>query len=268
MRDPALTQTGRFTPSPCREAWEAIVRKKLEELRRKTIHVKTRTLQVTFLAVLLFLAAQERLPAQNHAAILAIGSGGIGEFSSVAKRSDLSNREFRGISPGVEFIINPQSRLSVGIAYARLNFRDEQLHNAALDKFGYVNHDGSSGTVEMPGVEFAGYDLTQEAELNGIVSSLYLNILTRGVIRPFVGGGAGVGLGEITNNRDYFAHPVFLQYYPDAPTGTDVSKGRQATLLVKGVGGINIFLGNNFLMRVAGGYLNGGHAEIGVGVAF
>lgn len=220
-------------------------------------------------AVLLLLTRPGPALSQNRAAILAIGSGGFGEFSSVGKRSDLSDRAFRGLAPGAEFIIKPQSRLSIGISFTRLAFRDTQYHNGASGNFAYQNPDGSYVIVEVPeGVEYAAYDLTQEAKLNGVIGSLYLNVLKTGVVRPFIGGGAGAGFGEITNTYVETYHPLFRQYYPDFQLEKGDPTSRQTTLLVKGVGGINIFAGKNFMMRLLGGYLNGGHAEVGFGIVF
>jgi len=106
-------------------------------------------------------------------------------------------------NPGFEFLIKPTSRFSVGVAFQRMQFDSSSLHaDIVKDSFFYIDDQGKAITVTMPGTVFASYDLTTSVKnFNVVTGNVYINLLTEGSIQPFIGGGYGIGFGDLIRSQ-------------------------------------------------------------------
>ena len=171
-------------------------------------------------------------------------------------------------NPGFELLIKPTSRLSVGVAFQRMQFDSSASHlDSVTDSFWYVDGEGNVVTVDMPGTVFASYDLTTSVkDFNVVTGNVYLNFTTEGNIQPFIGGGYGIGFGDRVQRYETFVHPLFAELkgfeFQLSNSSIDTKVGVATAKF-----GVNVYL-KNFVFGGVGGYQNGPLGQFRIGVAF
>lgn len=202
---------------------------------------------------------------QDNAGVLVTGNFNQ-SFKLYGLKTDLTAG--RGITPGAELIVKPRSRVSLGIGFKKLEFNENRFTVVSVaDKFNYISN-GKTVTVNMPGTVFASYNSTQTGSANAVLGTVYFNFTKNKPVQPFVGVGGGVGFLKEKFSTSYFVHPLFFE-----KTGFTYNLGGNRTLsytvpVVTGKVGVNIYPAKHVIIRVAGGYLNGGFAEFGAGLVF
>jgi len=146
--------------------------------------------------------------------------------------------------PGIELRFNQSGRLTFGVGVQRWN----------LEKFEHSSY------IDPDGVECR-YDEIRRADGEVVTGTLYVNLLTRGPARPFVGVGSGIAL---LKGSGAIANIVYRgKSYPDSIQTADLLKA-----VVKGVAGLNIYPAKHLLFSIAGGYINGPALTLGAGFTF
>jgi len=228
--------------------------------------MKTASFVSTF--ALLALSASPVLAADYNVAVFFTGNFN-GSYSP-----PFGTNTFEGLdvstttNPGFEFLIKPTSRLSVSVAFQRMQFDSSSLHaDIVEDSFFYVDGQGNVVIVDMPGTVFASYDLTTSVkDFNVVTGNVYINLTTKGNVRPFIGGGYGIGFGDRVQRYETFVHPLLAElkgFEFQLPNSSINTKVGVATAKF----GVNAYF-KNFVIGGAGGYQNGPFGQMRIGVAF
>ena len=239
--------------------------------------MKSLTQAVAASIALLLLEVAIPLAAQNHAALIATGTWNV-SYNSPAEgpfEGFFDDRQVnRTINPGVEFLINPDGRFSVGTGFTQIKFEPEtSTFVGVADRFQYIDSSGRTATIEMPGtIFFSNTVQTDPAEMNVFIGLAYVNLLTTGKVRPFVGLGGGIGFAKRNSTVQTFVHPLYAELVEGPDNRTDTSPSHHPAEknlgIFAGKVGVNIYPKRHLLIRASGGYLNGGYGEVGVGVVF
>ena len=173
--------------------------------------------------------------------------------------------------PGFELLFKPTSRFSFGVAYQRLKFDPSPtFHQVVIeDSFGYIDDQGKVVKITMPGTEFASYDLNSTGDLNVVSGIVYLNLITRGSVQPFIGGGYGIGFGNREfRNDNIFVHPLLAELQGfEFQLGPAINSVDTTVGVATAKFGVNAYF-KNFVIGGAGGYQNGPFGQFRIGVAF
>ena len=104
---------------------------------------------------------------------------------------------------------------------------------------------------------------TDKARANEVTGALYINLVKKGPVRPFLGGGGGVAMvkNDHTENEDAYWNRVFY------PAGTKYESSAVVPT-IRGLGGVNIYPAKHVILSLGGGYINGPALNVGVGVTF
>ncbi len=215
-----------------------------------------KTLFVISILVVFLLSAGTPVFAQGNVSVLFEGAALVGkpqffgpnttpEARNILEHGGALEAKSR-LFPGVEVRFNQDGRLTLGVGFQKWN----------LEKFEHF-----SFADPATGKEVNRYDVTRKANGNVIAGTLYVNLLTRGPARPFIGVGSGIALlkGSYT-----IANIVDMGQNRLGETQTaDLLKP-----VVKGVAGLNIYPTKHLVLSLGGGYINGPAANFGVGVTF
>jgi len=175
----------------------------------------------------------------------------------------------RKLQPGFEVVLRPQSRLSLGVGISVVDFPKKTERFALKDEFEYTGPDGTRGKIVMPGTEFVGTDVSNTAKMTALTGMAYFNLLRESRVRPFIGGGGGVGFTKNRIETRGFYHPIFQQYFPNFKLELPEDSTERSRLgILKIVGGMDSYPIKHLVIRVSGGYLNGGYGAVGVGFGF
>jgi len=104
---------------------------------------------------------------------------------------------------------------------------------------------------------------TDKVRANEVTGTLYINLVKKGPVRPFLGGGGGVAMVKDyhTYNEDTYRQRVFY------PAGTK-AEFSTVVLTIRGLGGVNIYPAKHVILSLGGGYINGPALNVGVGFTF
>lgn len=203
----------------------------------------------------------------QNAAVLVSGNFSQ-SFKMFVKKTDLTAKQ--ELAPGAEFIIKPRSRVSFGVGFKKLEFNKINYTTIVIqDEFSYTDN-GQFVIVSMPGTVFASYDRSHNGSANAVLGTVYFNFTKEKPVQPFVGVGGGVGFFKEESESSLYLHPLFLEkmektgFVPQSLGGT----AQSIVPIITGKVGVNIYPAKHVIIRVAGGYLNGGFAEFGAGLVF
>jgi opacity protein-like surface antigen len=146
--------------------------------------------------------------------------------------------------PGIELRFNQSGRLTFGVGVQRWNLEK-------FEHFSYIYPDGG---------EYR-YDRIRKADGEVVTGTLYVNLLTRGPARPFVGVGSGIAL--LKGSRTIANIVDKNQSFPDSIQTADLLKA-----VVKGVAGLNVYPTKHLVLSLGGGYINGPALTLGAGFTF
>jgi hypothetical protein len=208
------------------------------------------------------------ISAQHHVVVIATGNLHGSSFVNPAGRGtnnweSLSVKQV--IDPGVELVFKPESRFSFSLGYARVRFEPSTFGGSVVqDSFQYKNAQNQIVTVEMPGTVFASVTTTENATMNAALGMAYLNFAGEHKVRPFIGVGGGLGLVDDKFRTETYVHPLFAElagFKFDIPPTHSV---RNQVGIAAAKAGVNIHPVSHFVVRICGGYLNGGYGELGL----
>lgn len=209
---------------------------------------KNRILMVFCLIFAVVTVAVSTAHSQGNATILFNGttvSGQISGFNQLEAE--------KTVFPGVELRFNDNGRVAFGIAYQRWELEQDPTHVS----FSVFRQD-----KEL----LVSYDESSDARGNVVFASVYVNITTHGKVRPFVGGGPGIGIFRISNRIRNIVD-VVPPFFESGTVDTTSTESR-TKILAKGVAGLNIYPTKHFVISLGGGYLNGPAVTFGAGVTF
>ena len=111
-----------------------------------------------------------------------------------------------------------------------------------------------------------------------MLARMYVNILTRGKIRPFISVSGGLNQVESQVHYETWVDPMFnpddfasgpnSSYDPDTGIITTNAPEKMALPALGGSAGVNIFPMKHLVISLSGGYLNGKVFNFGAGVTF
>lgn len=186
--------------------------------------------------------------AQGNVAILVGGTSIQGElknFEGLGADSQLF--------PGIEVRFNEKGRVAFGVSYQRWRLNQDPVNNSIV-----VDRNDEKLLVSWD----------ESAEANGSVffTTLYVNLLTRGKVRPFIGGGPGFAMLDVSSHMTNIVD-VNPPFFVDGGGDKTFSES-QTKILAKGVAGVNIYPAKHLVLSVGGGYINGPAISFGAGVTF
>ena len=226
---------------------------------------------ITLMLVSLSVSTALGQESTEHVAVFVTGARNGSNFTVPFGTNTVSGLNIaKTIQPGVEVVFKPRGRFSFGAGFSKLDFAEKKDHITIFkDEFFYFGPNGVPVIISMPGTEFAYVDATTSAKTDVFTGMAYLNFSKEGKVRPFIGGGGGVGLTKTEwRNKAYF-HPLFQQFRPDFKfLAPDYSTGRSKLGVLKIVGGMNVSPMKHVVIRTVAGYLNGGYGAVGIGFGF
>ena len=207
--------------------------------------------------------AQTAASAKNEPAFALVAKAGVGmgTYNAPFGSQDLNKSKVQsGVIPGVELLIKPHGRITFGVEGLFNTRLQDETHRviSVQDSFGYIGSDGKEHLYSEPGTAFASADTVVSRKINTIViGSAYVNGGKSGArVRPYVGGGFGVGFGELGYSYTTFVHPKFQEL-----TGFryDLSNSAERfnTYMWKAEGGVTIRLKQHLAIRASVRVLNG-----------
>jgi hypothetical protein len=169
-------------------------------------------------------------------------------------KQDLESLEVvDSVWPGFEIRFNQDGWVGVGVGYHRFQMAAPPRQII----FGWMGD----------GTATSGYTLRENAKVDQIPVTVYVNIPVHRQVRPFVGIGAGLYRLQITAIRDDFFDNV-----GDLPESLRESLARsnlkKYDVVAKAMGGVNVFPQKHLILSVAAGYQNGVAFSFGAGVTF
>ncbi|MDP3954076.1 MAG: hypothetical protein Q8Q06_01500 [bacterium] len=203
--------------------------------------------QIFVIFALFFSFFSQVANAQGNVAILFGGSFPVGQLK------DLDGMKADGaLFPGLEARFNENGRVSFGASYQKWKLKQDPIQVSFP-----VSRNGNQ--------EFVTWDESASAKGNVMFATIYINLITRGKVRPFVGGGPGVGMfrtsTHIRNVMDVV--PPFFEKAGDQK----ISK-KETRIMAKGIAGLNFYPAKHFVLSVSGGYINGPAVSLGIGTTF
>jgi len=182
-------------------------------------------------------------------AFLGKSTGNVDASSLKAKNS---------VFPGIEVRFNQAGRVTFGVGFQKWELTSgspEHFSSQLPPEWGY-----GSG-------EWSHYDKAYAAKASVIVGTVYINLITKGKVRPFVGVGGGVNFIESESRlTGIWLNPVVPGGGGNQPD--QISSWKYNQYLAKGVAGVNIYPVKHLLVSVSGGYVGGPALNFGVGVTF
>ncbi len=238
--------------------------------------MKTRCL-ASFVVVVAIVAVSSMAYSQGNMSVLFDGTALVNRTNFLGDSDFNQMKAKKPVFPGVEVRFNQKGYVSFGIGYQKINLKSDSEHMSRL-----IYQEVSGGVVVKEA--YTTFDQSAEASANAVLATLYVNLTTRGKVRPFVGGGGGFAQFDKVM-RDYNGHTDLaqlpnqyiqdmLKYNPGLtphdlefpPDNTDKEKTKQ--VLIKGVGGVNLYPVKYLVISIAGGYINGPALNFGAGVTF
>ena len=177
----------------------------------------------------------------------------------------------KSVLPGAEIVFFPSRRLSFGaevLGSFKAKPRGPFHASVVTDQYAYTDLTGKNVVVREPGREFAGYDATDTAKMTAaVIGNVYINMVTRGRVRPFIVGGFGIGFAERVRSITYYYEPVFRQR-----TGfkfNDLNQNAKTNAYIAKIGtGVSLHPAGPLVVRMEAGYRNGMYGSVGVGITF
>jgi len=227
--------------------------------------------------------------AQKNFAVLFNGESLLGNPKLISKQTDMKLFGEEGkiiyldfseleadtpIFPGVEIKFNQDGRISFGLGY--------QYWKLGKDPLFLQAHNTEGETV---------FSCTQinKANIDMAIGTLYVNILKKGAVRPFIGAGIGASSINATiiqqdkkHSEAYFELLLPSHFSGQYPHGwiewmekikekdktPDIYKSRDWREAIRGIVGVNIYPKERFFLSIGGGWLNGYSVNFGIGVTF
>ena len=205
---------------------------------------------------------------QGNTAVLFDGSALLGKTNFFVKNFELNKMEAKSpLFPGVEVRFNNNGRVSFGLGYQRWNLKNS----------------GEHVSVRRPDdVEIVHFDKDRQANASVLMGTVYINLVTRGQVRPFIAFGGGYAPFN-RRERDYniVYNPVLIdqaeidfqlangktleEIFTPPPITTT---GKTQSFLVKGLVGAAFYPTKHLVFSLAGGYINGPAVDLGFGFTF
>jgi hypothetical protein len=162
--------------------------------------------------------------------------------------------------------LKPKSRFSLAAGLREFRSDDSVFHQVSDTGETLVKPDGTAIVLDPDTIAWS-MDITTR-ETTRVVSSLaYVNILTKGPVRPFIGGGVAIGFAETEYRRSNpYVHPLFEEQGYTLNLSANITTSRVFFPVAKA--GVHAFAGKHFLVGGAGGYQNGPFGEFRIGFAF
>lgn len=114
----------------------------------------------------------------------------------------------------------------------------------------------------------ASWDEFSGASAHTVVGTLYINILSHGKIRPFVGFGGGYAPFKARRSiTNYQTNPLLATPGFTLPSNI-VTTGTFSRAMVNGVAGFNFYPAKHLVLSLGGGYINGPAIKLGAGLTF
>ena len=221
----------------------------LKEARTAAMNRSMGLIGVALMSALFFASDALGESGSEHVTVLVTGALNSSKFSVPFGSTSTSNLDVtKKIQPGIEVVFKPRSRVSFGVSYTKLGFGNKQLERGSF--------------LDNTGSEYGYFETTQSAKLNALTGNVYLNFARESRVRPFVGGGVGIGQENITWTHA-FRFPTGR--YPDS-VERDSLKSKVG--VIKAVAGFDTPLYKRLCLRVSGGYQNGGYGAVGIGFGF
>src|SRR3989338_8684157 len=175
----------------------------------------------------------------------------------------------KSVFPGVEVRFKQNGRMTIGVGYQRwqLDAPSETYLTGFLvcdrPTAGGCPISANTRTIThhpQTGEPLASTTFASEAEGHLLSSTVYVNILKKGKVRPFVAGGGGVVFLKKTFHTTSFVHPnlkdvIGREFKFEKPENTYSANSVSAS--IKTVAGVNIFPMSHTVISLSGGYHNG-----------
>lgn len=233
-----------------------------------------------FFGVLFLFSAGLPVYSQGNTAVLVEGTALRGSPRFYSDNALSSTTPSKSVFPGVEVRFNQNGRVTIGAGYQnwRLSTPSETyfLDFCPKGKFCPLPGNPNPGTGEFithhpeTGEPLASVTENSQADGHLLSSTVYINILKKGLVRPFVAGGGGIAFLKQTFRTTVFVHPnieevIGYQFKFDLPESRQENFKK---LTVKGVAGVNVFPGAHTIVSFSGGYHNGTVLNFGFGFTF
>ena len=175
----------------------------------------------------------------------------------------------KSVFPGVEVRFNQNGRVTIGVGYQLWQL--DAPSETYLQQFLVCDRPTAGGcpisantrTIThhpQTGEPLASTTFASEAEGHLVSSNVYLNILKKGKVRPFVAGGGGAVFLKKTFHTTSFVHPnlkdvIGREFQFEKSENTYSANSVSAS--IKTVAGVNIFPMSHTVISLSGGYHNG-----------
>ena len=199
--------------------------------------MKTKLFVVSVLVVLLLSVAAIPAAAQGKYAVLVNGTASIGNPKFISGYVGPAQLNDMKISPGFggEVRFGQNGRATFGLGYQSWR-ASSSLRDAAAQCSACLR--------------------TDKARANEVTGTLYINLVKRGPVRPFVGGGGGVAMVKNDDTLKWDSGR------------TELKSSSAVVPTIKALGGVNIFPTKHVILSLGGGYINGRAATFGAGFTF
>ncbi|MBI2063834.1 MAG: hypothetical protein HYT65_02480, partial [Candidatus Yanofskybacteria bacterium] len=172
--------------------------------------MKTKLLVVFLSIFVVFVATLPNIAyGQGNVALLFDGMALAGKTNFLKDSGGLNQMKAKSaVFPGAEVRFNQDGRVTIGVGYQRWGLDAEPEHFIIM-----------ADTVT--GQELAGVTLNREVSMSTLVSTVYINLLTKGRVRPFLGVGGGANFAKTDFRTARFVAPGLNFQFEDTDSWSE-----------------------------------------------
>jgi len=210
------------------------------------------------LAIILLSVAATPVLGQGKVAIMFDGVTPVGNMNFFGRTTGVTDlgamKPSNVLLPGLEVRVHPKGRASLGVGYPRWS-----LKSGPEPREDRIVNGPNAGEIACT------YNLTQKADANVVVGTVYVNLTRNDKIRPFIGAGAGyASFRSAVDLTDHWWSPLIVGSRPKEVHYRETLQ----RVVIKGVGGLNIYPAKRVFLSIGGGYISGPAVNFGAGITF